>query len=132
VLSGRVTSSYGWRRDPLDGSLRLHKGTDIAMPVGQEVPAARAGRVGFAGELPGYGLTVVVNHDGGRATRYAHLSELTVGAGDAVVEGQVIARSGATGRATGPHLHFELLEDGKPVDPVGRLGLLGAAIQISD
>src|SRR5687768_7111216 len=132
VLSGRVTSSYGWRRDPLDGSLRLHKGTDIAMPVGQDVPAARAGRVGFAGELPGYGLTVVVNHDGGRATRYAHLSELTVGAGDAVVEGQVIARSGATGRATGPHLHFELLEDGKPVDPAGRLGLLGAAIQISD
>ncbi len=132
ILSGRVTSRYGWRRDPIDGSLRLHKGTDIAMPVGQDVPAARAGRVEFAGELPGYGLTVVVSHDAGRATRYAHLSELAVQEGDTVAEGQVIARSGATGRASGPHLHFELLENGQPVDPAGRLGLLGSAIQISD
>jgi murein DD-endopeptidase MepM/ murein hydrolase activator NlpD len=132
LLAARVTSSYGWRRDPIDGAMRLHKGTDLAMAHGQEVPAARAGAVAFAGELPGYGLTVLINHDAGRATRYAHLSELMVKAGDVVAEGQVVARSGASGRATGPHLHFELLEHGQPVDPAGRLGLLGTAIQISD
>jgi murein DD-endopeptidase MepM/ murein hydrolase activator NlpD len=131
-LSARVTSSYGWRRDPFDGALRLHKGTDLAMPIGQEVPAARAGRISFAGEMSGYGLTVLIDHGGGRATRYAHLSELSVKAGEVVVDGQVIARSGASGRATGPHLHFELLQDGQPVDPTGRLGLVGSAIQISD
>src|SRR5688572_20978239 len=128
-LSARVTSSYGWRHDPLDGALRLHKGTDLAMPIGQEVPAARAGRISFAGEMSGYGLTVLIDHGGGRATRYAHLSELSVKPGEVVVDGQVIARSGASGRATGPHLHFELLQDGQPVDPAGRLGLIGSAIQ---
>jgi murein DD-endopeptidase MepM/ murein hydrolase activator NlpD len=132
VLAARVTSGYGWRRDPIDGGLQLHKGTDFAMAVGQEVPAARDGKVAFAGELPGYGRTVLVTHDGNRSTRYAHLSELAVKAGDSVVSGQVIGLSGATGRVTGPHLHFELLEDGRPVDPAGRLGLIGSAIQISD
>lgn len=131
-VSARVTSGYGWRRDPLDGGMRLHKGTDLAMPIGQEVPAARAGRITFAGEMSGYGLTVLIDHGGGRATRYAHLSELSVKAGEVVADGQVIARSGASGRATGPHLHFELLQDGQPVDPTGRLGLMGSAIQISD
>jgi murein DD-endopeptidase MepM/ murein hydrolase activator NlpD len=132
LLAARVTSGYGWRRDPIEGGMRLHKGTDFAMPVGQEVPVARDGTVGFAGELPGYGLTVLVTHEGNRSTRYAHLSELAVKAGDSVVSGQVIGLSGASGRATGPHLHFELLEDGQPVDPAGRLGLTGSAIQISD
>jgi hypothetical protein len=131
-LSTRVTSAFGWRRDPIDGSVKLHKGTDLAMALGQEVPAARSGEVAFVGEQSGYGLTILINHDGHRATRYAHLSEAHVKAGEAVVEGQVIAKSGASGRATGPHLHFELLEDGQPVDPAGRLGLLGSAIQISD
>jgi murein DD-endopeptidase MepM/ murein hydrolase activator NlpD len=132
LLAARVTSGYGWRQDPIEGGLRLHKGTDLAMPVGQEVPVARDGKVAFAGELPGYGRTVLVTHDGNRSTRYAHLSELTVKTGDSVVSGQVIGLSGASGRATGPHLHFELLEDGQPVDPAGRLGLIGSAIQISD
>lgn len=116
-LKGRVTSSYGWRQDPIDGTKKFHKGTDIALPVGADVPAARAGTVTFAGELPGYGLTVVVSHEGNQATRYAHLSAVTVKAGDVVAAGQAIARSGASGRVTGPHLHFELLEGGQPVDP---------------
>jgi len=68
-------------------------------------------------ELSGYGLTVVVDHGGGIATRYAHLSEVNVKVGDTVQAGQDIARSGASGRATGPHLHFEVLEAGQPVDP---------------
>ncbi len=116
-VAGRVTSGYGWRQDPIDGSRAFHKGTDIALPIGHEVPAARPGQVTFAGELPGYGLTVVVQHDGEMATRYAHLSEANVRAGDVVAAGQVIAKSGASGRATGAHLHFEWLQGGQPVDP---------------
>jgi len=115
----RATSSFGWREDPIRGGLRFHKGVDLAMPVGQEVPSARAGEVVSAGELRGYGQTIVVRHSDRTSTRYAHLSEILVKPGDAVAAGQTIARSGATGRATGPHLHFEVLEDGTPIDPEG-------------
>jgi murein DD-endopeptidase MepM/ murein hydrolase activator NlpD len=113
------TSGYGWRRDPLSGAMKFHKGIDLAMPVGDDVPAARAGQVLSAGDLPGYGKTVVVRHSDTTSTRYAHLSEILVKPGDAVVAGQTIARSGATGKATGPHLHFEVLREGQSVDPHG-------------
>ena len=119
VFNPRTTSSFGWREDPIRGGLKFHKGIDLAMPVGEEVPSARAGEVVSAGELPGYGLTVVVRHTDRTSTRYAHLSEILVRPGDAVTAGQTLARSGATGRVTGPHLHFEVLEDGTPVDPQG-------------
>ncbi|HET9372026.1 MAG TPA: M23 family metallopeptidase [Vicinamibacterales bacterium] len=122
-MRGRVTSAYGWREDPINGARKFHKGADIAMPIGQDVPAARAGTVTFAGTLPGYGLTVVVDHGGQMSTRYAHLSETGVAVGDTVAAGQTIARSGASGRATGPHLHFEVLESGQAVDPRGFLNL---------
>jgi murein DD-endopeptidase MepM/ murein hydrolase activator NlpD len=115
--TGRVSSSFGWRHDPIGGEVEFHSGTDIAMPVGQDVLAARAGEVVSVGEVPGYGLTVVVRHQGGFATRYAHLSEATVKAGQAVTQGQVIAKSGSSGKSTGPHLHFEVLKDGRFVDP---------------
>ena len=118
----RISSAFGWRKDPIDGATKFHKGMDIAMPVGTEVSAARDGEVAFAGDVPGYGLTVVVNHPGRIATRYAHLSEINVVPGQIVSEGQVIARSGATGRVTGPHLHFEVLEAGQPIDPDGLVG----------
>jgi murein DD-endopeptidase MepM/ murein hydrolase activator NlpD len=114
------TSGFGWREDPISGVLKFHKGLDLAMAVGQEVPAARDGEVVSAGELPGYGLTVLVKHSETTSTRYAHLSEILVRAGEAVAAGQTIARSGATGRVTGPHLHFEVLQHGRPVDPSGR------------
>jgi murein DD-endopeptidase MepM/ murein hydrolase activator NlpD len=117
-LDGPVSSGFGWRRDPLDGTMKFHKGIDVAMPVGTDVQAVRAGNVTFAGTMAGYGLTVVVDHGDGLASRYAHLSEIDVKAGDAVQEGQVVARSGATGRVTGPHLHFEMLAGGLAVDPV--------------
>jgi murein DD-endopeptidase MepM/ murein hydrolase activator NlpD len=116
-IEGRVTSAYGWRRDPINGAAKFHNGMDIAMPVGTNVAAARAGEVAFAGDVPGYGLTVVINHADRISTRYAHLSEIAVAAGQPVAEGQVIARSGATGRVTGPHLHFEVINAGEPVDP---------------
>jgi murein DD-endopeptidase MepM/ murein hydrolase activator NlpD len=120
--SGPVSSGYGWRPDPLDGSLKLHKGTDIALPEGHPVRAASAGRVEFAGELAGYGKTVVVSHEKGLSTRYAHLSQIDVRVGDPVSEGQLLARSGATGRVSGAHLHFEVLDQGRPVDPRGLAG----------
>jgi murein DD-endopeptidase MepM/ murein hydrolase activator NlpD len=115
-----LTSAYGWRKDPISGAVKFHKGIDLAMPVGDDVPAARAGEVVFAGDMAGYGTTVVVKHSDTTSTRYAHLSELLVKPGDMVAAGQTIARSGASGRATGPHLHFEVLRDGQSVNPYGR------------
>jgi murein DD-endopeptidase MepM/ murein hydrolase activator NlpD len=117
--AGRVTSAFGWRKDPIDGAVKLHKGMDVAMPIGSDVPTARDGTVAFSGEMPGYGLTVVVQHDVHTSTRYAHLSEVLVKPGDAVTAGQTIAHSGNSGRTTGPHLHFEVLEDGLAVNPEG-------------
>jgi murein DD-endopeptidase MepM/ murein hydrolase activator NlpD len=121
VLPGRVSSAYGWRQDPLDASMKFHKGMDIALPHGHEVPAPREGRVVFAGEQPGYGMTVIVEHDGQMRTRYAHLSEIAVKAGDDVAPGQLLGKVGATGRATGPHLHLEVLEAGQTVNPAEKL-----------
>jgi murein DD-endopeptidase MepM/ murein hydrolase activator NlpD len=115
--SGRVSSPFGWRQDPFGAEVKFHNGTDIAMPVGQDVLAAQAGQVESVGEVAGYGLTVVVRHPGGLATRYAHLSEAAVKVGQAVTQGQVIAKSGSSGKSTGPHLHFEVLKDGQAVDP---------------
>jgi murein DD-endopeptidase MepM/ murein hydrolase activator NlpD len=113
-----ISSTFGWRRDPVTGAGRFHTGVDIAVAYGTEVRAAAAGRVAFSGVQNGYGNTVIIDHGGSRQTRYAHLSEQSVQQGDVVTEGQVIGRAGNSGRSTGPHLHFELLVDGKPVDPM--------------
>lgn len=116
--SGQLSSNYGWRRDPFTGAATFHKGIDVAQPYGQNVQAAASGRVMFAGEQGGYGTMVVVDHGQGRQTRYAHLSGTAVKAGDQVVNGQVIGTIGSSGRSTGPHLHFEVIEDGQSVDPL--------------
>jgi murein DD-endopeptidase MepM/ murein hydrolase activator NlpD len=102
----------------LTGHATFHHGVDIAVAYGQDVKAAADGVVSFAGVQNGYGNTVVIDHDGGRQTRYAHLSQELVRAGDVVSEGQVLGKSGNSGRTTGPHLHFEMLVNGRPVDPV--------------
>lgn len=112
-----VTSAYGWRQDPVTGEAKFHKGVDFRAAEGSDVQSAGAGRVTFAGNLPGYGTTVVVEHANGLSTRYAHLSELLVKAGDQVADRQAIGRAGQSGKATAAHLHFEVLEDGVPVDP---------------
>ena len=112
-----VTSDFGWRNDPLSGQQRFHKGTDLRVAYGSEVRAAAPGVVLWAGDRSGYGLTVVVDHGNGRETRYAHLSAIDVAPGDPVGSGQLIARSGNSGRTTGAHLHFEAREFGRPVDP---------------
>lgn len=121
AVDGTVTSAYGWRPDPFTGQSRFHAGVDVRMAYGEPVPVAAAGRVSFVGPQGGYGLTVMVDHGDGLQTRYAHLSSTDVQVDDEVSSGQPIARSGSSGRSTGPHLHVELLSQGKPVDPGGLL-----------
>ncbi|MFN7977177.1 MAG: M23 family metallopeptidase [Vicinamibacterales bacterium] len=116
-----TTSRFGWRSDPFTGEAKFHRGVDLALAYGSDVKALGPGVVASAGERPGYGLTVTVDHGGGRETLYAHLSSIDVQPGDAVAAGQRIARSGNSGRATGAHLHVEAREFGQPVD-VARLG----------
>ena len=118
----RISSAFGWRRDPLTGAAKFHAGVDLAVAYGRDVRAAAEGVVAFAGTQNGYGNTVVIDHGAGRQTRYAHLSDSLVQAGDRVGEGQVVGKSGNSGRSTGPHLHFEMLVNGQAVDPAkGRL-----------
>jgi murein DD-endopeptidase MepM/ murein hydrolase activator NlpD len=117
VRAAAVTSSFGWRSDPLNGQHRFHAGLDLRAAYGQDVRAATDGVVTFAGEKPGYGLVVIVSHGSGLETRYAHLSSTTVVEGDRIRGGDLLARTGRSGRATGPHLHFEVRQDGQPVDP---------------
>jgi len=95
----------------------MHSGIDVAANAGTPVVASAAGRVVFAGEEGAYGLLVEVEHADNFVTRYAHVERVFRGAGDAVGQGDVIATVGATGQATGPHLHFEILKDGAHVDP---------------
>jgi murein DD-endopeptidase MepM/ murein hydrolase activator NlpD len=114
---GRVSSGYGWRSDPFNGQVRFHSGTDVKMAYGQDVQSAADGRVSFVGEQSGYGLVVTIDHGNGVETRYGHLSQAVVRQGDAVTSGQVVARSGNSGRSTGPHLHFEVLDHGRAVAP---------------
>jgi murein DD-endopeptidase MepM/ murein hydrolase activator NlpD len=116
-LDGPVSSSFGWRADPFHGMTRFHTGVDIAAAYGRPVPAAGSGQVVFSGEEGGYGNTVVVEHPGGLRTRYAHLASIDVAQGQQVDAGTVLGRVGSSGRSTGPHLHFEVLQDGRPVDP---------------
>ena len=113
-----VTSAFGWRADPLTGEGRFHKGVDVRAAYGQQIPAVANGTVVSAGPAGDYGLSVVIEHGSGIRTRYAHLSEVKVKAGEAVARGQDIGRVGNSGRSTGPHLHFEVLAGGRPVDPV--------------
>lgn len=117
-IGSTVTSRFGWRSDPFSGQSRFHSGVDIRASQGDPVPAAKAGRVVFAGDQGGYGTTVVLEHEGGVRTRYAHLSSLDVQVGDQVAAGQIVGAVGATGRATGPHLHFEVLDGQRRLDPI--------------
>jgi len=111
-LRGRLTSYYGPRWG------RFHHGIDIAASPGAPVMAARSGTVRSVGWMGGYGLTVIVDHDGGHSTLYGHLSRTAVRAGEAVRAGQVIGYVGNTGNSTGPHLHFEVRVGGRPEDPL--------------
>ncbi len=120
-VEGRITSNFGVRTDPLNGQQRSHHGIDIAAPRGTPIGAAAAGTVVFVGPRGGYGNTVIIEQTDGKQTLYAHADQLLVNVGETVQAGQTIATVGSTGRSTGPHLHFEVRENGQAVDPAATL-----------
>ena len=116
-LAGPVTSGFGIRSDPFTGEAAAHLGVDVGAPEGTPIRAPAAGVVLRAGPRGGYGNAVEIDHGDGVVTVYGHASEVLVSAGEKVAAGREIARVGSTGRATGPHLHFEVRVAGHPVDP---------------
>ncbi|HVF53476.1 MAG TPA: peptidoglycan DD-metalloendopeptidase family protein [Actinomycetota bacterium] len=116
--SGPVTSPYGYRTHPIFGDQRLHTGVDIGAGYGSPVIASDSGYVSYAGVMSGYGNVIVVDHGGGLATTYNHLSAFYVASGQSVGRGTQIGAVGCTGYCTGPHLHFEVRVNGSPVDPM--------------
>ncbi len=114
-VSGPVTSGFGWRWG------RMHEGIDIAAPTGAPIVASAGGTVIYSGWMSGYGNLVVVDHGGGLATAYAHMSSIAASNGQAVGRGQVLGYVGCTGHCFGSHLHFEVRVNGQPVDPLGYL-----------
>jgi murein DD-endopeptidase MepM/ murein hydrolase activator NlpD len=113
-----LTSRFGVARAAANGGTRAHAGVDLAAPQGSPVAAAMAGRVAVAGWSGGYGNLVVVDHGNGVETRYAHLSSIRVGVGQQLGQGQILGLVGSTGRSTGPHLHYELRQNGRPLNPL--------------
>jgi len=118
IKKGWLSSYFGRRNDPFSGKLAWHRGVDFAGKEGSDVVAVAAGVVTWSGDRYGYGNLVEVNHGGGYVTRYGHAKELLVKVGDVIDKGQTIALMGNTGRSTGPHVHFEVLRAGNPVDPL--------------
>ena len=112
-----ATSGFGWREDPIRKRRKWHSGADVRAKRGTPVSVAGDGVVVFAGRQGGYGNVVYVDHGGGVITRYGHLSRIFVKKHASLVAGQELGRVGSTGRATGPHLHFEVRVEGRPVDP---------------
>ena len=117
VLHGYMSSPFGRRTDPLSGRLSVHKGVDFAAKAGSDVVAVAAGVVTASGRRSGYGNTVEISHADGYVTLYAHNQRNLVQVGDLVQRGQVIAKVGSTGRSTGSHVHFEVTQNGRVVNP---------------
>ncbi len=118
VNSGWLSSYYGMRADPFSGKPAMHKGIDFAGKIGDDVVSTGAGIVTWAGDRYGYGLLVEINHGNGIVSRYGHNKSLEVSIGDVVTKGQVVAIMGSTGRSTGAHVHYEVLKNGKQIDPL--------------
>ncbi len=117
ITWGWLSSNFGNRVDPISGKKGWHAGVDFAGKDGSDVIAVASGVVTFSGKRSGYGKLVEINHGDGYRTRYAHHKELKVVSGDIVKKGQVIGLMGSSGRSTGPHVHFEVLKNGKHVNP---------------
>ncbi|TJV03403.1 MAG: M23 family metallopeptidase, partial [Mesorhizobium sp.] len=113
-----VTSPFGVRTDPILGTAALHTGMDFRAPIGMPAKVTAAGVVTKAGWNGGYGRMVEVDHGNGFATRYGHLSEIDVTVGQKLAAGDVIGKTGSSGRSTGPHLHYEVRHNGEAVDPL--------------
>ena len=115
---GRLSSRFGMRIHPVFGKEQHHDGIDISLPTGTPVQPVDAGTVTFAGKKGGYGLLVEIDHGNGLTSRYAHLSELLVSAGEEIIPGRSLGLAGQTGLATGPHLHLEIRRDHQPINPL--------------
>ena len=124
-VANTESSGFGWRDDPFRHNRRYHRGADFHAKPGTPVLAAGDGIVVFAGRQSGYGNVIYVDHGGGVVTRYAHLRRIETKKDTPVTAGERIGQVGSTGRATGPHLHFEVRLDGRAVDPV-------TAMQVAD
>ena len=122
VAKGFISSYFGERADPFDGTEAFHKGVDFAGSAGSNVTAVAAGVVTWAGERLGYGKLIEINHGDGFVTRYAHNERTLVSVGQTVKRGEPVALMGSTGRSTGPHVHFEVLRNGRQVDPLSFVG----------
>jgi murein DD-endopeptidase MepM/ murein hydrolase activator NlpD len=122
VSSGYLSSYFGDRMDPFNGEETFHKGVDFAADVGSDVVAVASGIVTWASKKDGYGVLVEVSHGNGLTTRYGHNERVLVKVGDTVQRGQALAAVGSTGRSTGPHVHFEVLKNGRQVDPISFIG----------
>lgn len=120
-VSGTITSPYGWRTHPIYGTRRFHTGIDIGVGEGTPIDAARSGTVVDSGYMGAYGLAAIIDHGGGMATLYAHMSSIRVGAGQRVSTGEVVGLVGSTGYSTGPHLHFEVRVNGAHQNPMSWL-----------
>ncbi len=119
--TGRITSKFGNRRDPISKRISFHTGIDIANSSGTSVKAASKGKVIFAGTKGAYGKTIIIDHGYGHKTLYAHNRQLLVKVGDFVEKGQVISKMGSTGRSTGTHLHFEIQKNNTPINPLNMI-----------
>lgn len=119
--NGTITSYYGWRTHPIFGTTKYHSGMDIAVDYGTPIQAADSGTVVYSGWLGGYGNCVMIDHGGGLVTLYGHNDSLTVGEGQYVDKGMVIAYAGSTGYSTGPHCHFEVRLHGELTEPLNYL-----------
>jgi murein DD-endopeptidase MepM/ murein hydrolase activator NlpD len=122
VANGFISSYFGERSDPFDGRDAFHKGVDFAGASGSSVTAVAAGVVTWAGERSGFGKLIEINHGDGFVTRYAHNERTLVTVGETVKRGEPVALMGSTGRSTGPHVHFEVLRNGRQVDPLSFIG----------
>ncbi len=117
IENGWISSYYGNRIDPFNGKRVFHRGLDFAGKSGSNVMSVADGIVSWKGKRNGYGEMVDIDHGNGYVTRYAHNKKVIVSKGERVIKGQTIALMGSTGRSTGPHVHFEVLRDGKSVNP---------------
>ena len=118
VKRGWMSSRFGSRTDPFSGRVAVHGGVDFAAREGTEIYATGAGVVTYSGRRWGYGNLIEINHGNGLSTRYAHNKENVVSVGDIVRAGELIGLVGSTGRSTGPHVHYEVLKDGRQIDPM--------------
>ena len=118
IVKGWISSYYGMRTHPISGRREMHKGMDFAGKLGGPVIAVAKGVVTYSGKRWGYGNVIDINHGNGYVTRYAHNSRLLVSVGDTVEKGFQIAEIGSSGRSTGPHVHFEVIKNGKEINPV--------------